>query len=434
MKKHMLASGVRHSFPKTLAAAIGAGVLLPATVRASPAGNEPAAGQDGAAGYASEILDALAQGRYWLEGRYRFEYVETDESIATGRQAYASILRTVLGFESGAWNGFRGTVEFENVSIIGNQQFHDGLHDRYAGVLPTVLDPEVTAINEVFLDYEGIEENLFRLGRQTILLDNQRHVGNVGFRQNDQTYDAFTVNNTYFADVKLFYGYIQNVNTILGADAPMSSHLVNARYETADWGGITGYTYLLDYDDDSASSSTYGVRWTAAHTVADSVDLTWALEAANQTDAYDNETDIDASYFHGEIGGSIPDAPAGLAGKAGFEILEGNEGAVGDKFSTPLATKHSFNGWADMFLTTPDAGLEDYYLGASGAVDRASWALIYHWFDANDGDDTWGDEFDAMVSYPCSKRVTVGAIYASYLAKDWMEDTTKIWLWVGINP
>ena len=35
------------------------------------------------------------------------------------------------------------------------------------------------------------------------------------------------------------------------------------------------------------------------------------------------------------------------------------------QLQTPLATLHAFNGWADMFLTTPANGLQDLYFRAS---------------------------------------------------------------------
>ena len=410
------------------------GVLSAATSHAAPTTGDPLHGADGATGTMSEILDALGQGRHWINARYRYEFVEADKVLASGEQAYASTLRTVLGYESGAWNGFRGTIEFENITTIGNQQFHDGLNSKYAGVLPTVADPEVTDINLVFLDYEGLEDNTVRLGRQTVILDNARFVGNVGWRQNDQTFDAVTVTNTMVEHLKLFYSYLQNVNTIKGTDAPMSSHLLNANYEVGVWGNITGYAYLLDYDNHSSSTNTFGARWTAGRTVGDQVDLKWALEAATQADNGDTATNVDANYYHGEVAAKFASAPAGMVVTTGFEVLEGNADKAGDKFTTPLATGHKFNGWADMFLTTPNAGLQDMYIGLSGKADKANWALVYHTFDAQDGNMTWGDELDAILTYPCSKRVTVGVKVAAYASDEWKEDVSKLWLWLGINP
>ena len=36
---------------------------------------------------------------------------------------------------------------------------------------------------------------------------------------------------------------------------------------------------------------------------------------------------------------------------------------------TPLATLHKFDGWADLFLTTPNKGLQDLYAGAAYRFD-----------------------------------------------------------------
>ncbi|MEI8045213.1 MAG: hypothetical protein WCL11_27625, partial [Verrucomicrobiota bacterium] len=60
-------------------------------------------------------------------------------------------------------------------------------------------------------------------------------------------------------------------------------------------------------------------------------------------------------------GGPFQRGQASLSGLVGYEVLEGN-GTIG--FATPLATLHAFNGWADMFLSTPANGLKDFYLKA----------------------------------------------------------------------
>ena len=57
-------------------------------------------------------------------------------------------------------------------------------------------------------------------------------------------------------------------------------------------------------------------------------------------------------------------------------------------FTTPLATLHKFQGWADKFLTTPANGLEDLYATASvtlkgvGALDTLGFIVSYHDYEA----------------------------------------------------
>jgi hypothetical protein len=415
-------------------AALSAGSLLSADPNTPLTTGTP--DDDSACGACSEILDALATGTYWIKGRYRFEYVDQDE---IANEALASTLRTVIGYQSGTWNGFRGRLEFENVTAIGNDIYNsttNGKGDHW----PVVADPEGSEVNEVTLDYVGMDDATFRLGRQPINLDNQRFVGTVGWRQNSQSYDSFTVASTAVDNLKLFYGFVHNVNRIVGdehdaGNAEMASHLLNANYSLGDWGSITGYLYMLDYESmHGLSTNTFGLRWVDSHQVNEDVKLSWALEAATQSDAGDNDNDVDAGYYHGELGAAFAKAPAGLGVKVGFEVLEGNEDEAGDAFATPLATGHKFNGWADKFLGTPAEGLQDLYLGVTGSLDKAKWALVFHTFEAQDGNDEWGSEIDASITYPCSKRVKVGLKAASFSADDWSEDTDKVWFWIGINP
>lgn len=54
-----------------------------------------------------------------------------------------------------------------------------------------MADPECTEANQAYLQmklgtFTGIA------GRQRVILDNARFIGNVGWRQNEQTYDAVT--------------------------------------------------------------------------------------------------------------------------------------------------------------------------------------------------------------------------------------------------
>ena len=50
----------------------------------------------------------------------------------------------------------------------------------------TIVDPEQTEVNRAYLRYRGISRLDIGLGRQRIVLDNQRFVGNVGWRQDSR--------------------------------------------------------------------------------------------------------------------------------------------------------------------------------------------------------------------------------------------------------
>ena len=84
--------------------------------------------------------------------------------------------------------------------------------------------------------------------------------------------------------------------------------------------------------------------------------LLYRAEYATQSDYADNPADYSTDYY--ALEGGI--AAAGLTAKVGYEVL-GSDNNGTASFKTPLATLHKFNGWADKFLVTPAAGLEDLY-------------------------------------------------------------------------
>ncbi len=405
--------------------------ILPTAGLGAATTNEPASPPpQGSMELLSEIIDAASDGRYWIEARYRFAYIAQGGKKA---EALASTLRTVFGYETSVWNDFQAGIEFENVTAIGNDVYNSTQNGHlYA---PIEADPEGTEVNQAYMDYLGTDLTTFRMGRQRIRLDNQRFVGSISWRQNEQTFDAFTMSSTRMDRWKLFYGYINNVNQVFGTNADMSSHLFNASYELETWGNLAGYLYALDYDHMSVlDTTTIGIRWTDESDVRGDFKLAWTLEAATQSDYADNPNSIGANYYHGELAATMTDAPAGLGIRGGYEVLEGNSAKTGDMFSTPLATSHAFNGWADVFLTTPDTGLMDYYFAVNGTLNKAKWAVIYHMFEPQDGSMDYGTELDAVISYPCSSRVQVGLKGAFYYSDGFASNRDKIWFWLSIRP
>ena len=64
--------------------------------------------------------EALAGGNAWLSFRYRLEYVDQD---GISDPAYASTLQTKLAYETLKFHNFSGLIEFNDVSVIGQEQF-----------------------------------------------------------------------------------------------------------------------------------------------------------------------------------------------------------------------------------------------------------------------------------------------------------------------
>jgi len=406
------------SFPLCLAAALSLG--------ASSAAQEPPTG-----GEDPLWLEALKSGKHWVQLRLRAENVEQE---GFDDDATALTLRTVLGYESATWQGFSGLIEGESVTPFGGEAYNSTTNETFDR--PVVADPDEIEANQAYLQYTGLEDTVVRAGRQRIILNNHRFVGNVGWRQNEQTFDAHSLVNTSVEDLTLVAAYVYNVNRVFGDDNPTGNIAtdtiaLNAAYLFPEVGTLTAYYLSLDNETDpflALSTWTVGASWDGKSTLQD-FDLSYRAEYATQEDTGDNPNDVDADYWNLELGVGVREVVV----KLGMEML-GGTGDPGDRFTTPLATLHKFNGWADVFLNTPDDGLEDAYLSLETSASDVALAAIYHQFSADNGGDEYGSELDLQVTTKLSWGAEVGLKYADFSADDDpFQDVTKTWAWIGMS-
>lgn len=366
----------------------------------------------------------------YADVRYRYEFVDQD---GLPRNANASTLRVRAGAVTRPVAGFTLRAEGEAIVTIGSERFNDTVNGKTA--FPVVADPEDVLLNQLALGWKPVDEIEASVGRQAINYDNQRWVGSVGWRQNDQTLDAATLTARPVPGVTLGYAYGWRVNRIFGPDSPQGIwrdndiHLLRAAYQLKGVGTIGGYGYWLDIADAPASSSrTLGVRL-AGDRSAGTLKLLYAAEFAKQVDHGRNPRNFSHEYVLLEPG--IAAGPVTL--KLGYERLSG-DGVTA--LQTPLATLHAFNGWADKFLTTPANGLRDLYVDVGVKVPGESWLAgtqlkaVWHDFDPSRGGGDYGREIDLLVSRAIGKRFTLTAKYADYDSDGFATDTRKLWLQV----
>ena len=374
----------------------------------------------------SSVADAIGHGKAVLSFRYRFEHVDQD---GIDENAQASTLRTRLGLESGEYKDLKFGVEFNNVTVVGSERYNstrNGLTE-----FPVVADPDGTVVNRVYLEYSP-GKSAFVLGRQNINRDNQRFIGAVGWRQNEQTFDAINLGIGEIADWRLDYGYVWQVNRIFGPDEgsppdefDSDSHIVNVHFDGFQYARLSAYAYFLDLENSPVDSNkSYGIRLTGKRGITTDTLIEYSAEYATQSDYGDNPNDYSADYHLLKIGTHF-DA---FTVTAGWEVLGGSDQETGKSFRTPLATLHKFQGWADKFLTTPDAGVDDRYLALTINFLGAAASLIYHDFRADSGGQSYGDEWDFSLTRTFAKRHTFLLKYANYDATDFSTDTTKWWL------
>jgi hypothetical protein len=183
---------------------------------------------------------------------------------------------------------------------------------------------------------------------------------------------------------------------------------LHATAPVSDLGKLNAYAYLLDLENAATvSTQTFGASFDGRKALGEGFDLLWWFEAATQQDYADNPVAVDAELLRGELGATYSDVTL----KVGDELLEGS-GDPGDKFTTPLATLHPLNGWADIFLNTPDTGLNDFYASLGSLVAKTSLELVWHQFTSDVDSLDYGTELDFLATRQIAKDGTLGFEYA----------------------
>ena len=299
------------------------------------------------------LSDQIAAGRLLLEVRARYEQVDQTKTASLRDQGQAFTVRTRLGWETADFKGFKGLIEFEDVRQIGPEHFAVNVPGAATPPLngadkaryPIINDPDVTELNRAQLTWTPSAALQVTAGRQRILLDDQRFVGNVGWRQDEQTFDSVRADFA-LGRVKGTYAYVTHINRILGElkDWDSDSHLLNVTWSPAEALRLQGFVYALDFGNSAINSSiTKGVKasgktWVGLYQVA--YNATYAV----QSEYHGNTAPFDLAYAGADVAGTFDIYTVKLS----YEALEG-DGVRG--FTTPLATVHAFQGWADAFVS-----------------------------------------------------------------------------------
>ncbi len=361
-----------------------------------------------------------------IEVQTRYESVSQDNAVGDAN-AFTVRLR---GGGQVKYEGFSFLAEGETTfAIVGD--YNDTIPSNGVEPFSVVADPENVELNRLQIGYAKGGTSI-TIGRQRIIHPGARWVGNVGWRQNEQTFDAVR-GQTKIGPVKLDATYAISQRTIFGEESPNDEFEGDFILLRGDVDlkpvTLTGFSYIIDYDTRVAfSSETYGVEAKLSLPVG-SGKLDAKASYATQSDTGGNPTSYSADYIAAEVGGSF----SGFGLKAGYEELGSDGGTAA--FQTPLATLHAYNGFADLFLATPANGLRDYYFTASKSIKSAMglrFAVTYHQFDSDVGGLEYGSEVDAVIAFKLGK-VGILAKYANYQADQFGVDTEKFWLQAGIK-
>ncbi|MDO9270868.1 MAG: alginate export family protein [Methylobacter sp.] len=390
-----------------------------------------------------KVEDALNFYHYGKNGAVKFDlntrWENVDQDRGPQKTANAVTSRLRAGLLSPVFHGIQGYAEYEgNLAMVED---FNSLRNGNTGY-STIPDPEKSELNQLWISYAGIPDTLIKGGRQRIKLDDDRFIGNVGWRQMETTFDSvlLTHNNQQIFGLTVNAGYIGNVQTFTATNEHIEAPILNVNYKVGDYGNLVAYGYWLDYterENYEKSSQTYGLRMSNWQKPGDSLKLSdnyglvYTAEWGHQEDYGHGATNYDTDRIN-LMGGFTA---YNFTFQGAVEQLDGK--GVNKTFDTPLGTNHAFQGWADLFLVTPRDGIRDVSGAVFTTLDRGSVVLsgIYHDFTDDTGRFHYGKEYDFSALKKFGKHYSVLAKYAYYDANTFggTTDTQKIWIQGNIN-
>ncbi|WP_036169291.1 alginate export family protein [Noviluteimonas dokdonensis] len=369
-------------------------------------------------------VPALAFAQVSAEWNLRLRNEQVDDD-AFRQHADATTARLRLGARFTLSDEWSALVEGEGIAAAGAHDDGTNAHRT----LPAIIDPAGAELNQAWVAWKraGVQATL---GRQRVVFGNQRWVGNSGWRQNEQTFDALSAQWHVRDRLDVRYAWFDSVHRVAGDRARdplarernLSTHAFSLQWAgdaTSQWQAFA----LLHEDQDvrTASTVTTGLRFSTTRppkTHGPSI----AAEYALQRDYADNPLHFAHAYWRIEPAWTFAHA----TGRLGWEHLGGNGRHA---LQTPLASLHAFNGWADKFNTTPPGGLEDRWIAVDGAAreGKLEWQVAWHRYDADVGG-AYGTESNASLAFPVGTSVKGLVKFADYAADGFAKDTTKVWL------
>jgi hypothetical protein len=395
------------------------------------------------------FLDAVKAGKNMTSFRLRYEHVDQEGKAEKGN---ALTLRSLIGWQTAPFHNLSFGVQIIDVSKLENR-YDDralGVAEPGKGQHPIIVDPDNTDINQLYVDWTGIRNTKFRVGRQQINLDNVRYIGDIGFRQVMQVFDGISVINKSIPDTEITVAHFDRVKQINTRLRSGDLDIINAKYRISPSESLIGYGYFNNFNDlgfngvnglgaaADASNKTLGARLDGARVFTPEWKGLYTAEYAKQDEYSGGDDRIDAHYYR-LVGGAMYKT---WFVRFDHETLSSNDSQYA--FQTPFGTNHLFQGWADQFLVTPRQGIKDNFVTFGGKpINDLVLLAEYHVFNSDEDfgkfgggfGDKYGKEFDVSATYTVTPKFWVKAEYANFQEEDRVAlaagrkpDLEKVWL------
>jgi len=383
--------------------------------------------QESGGGASNAFWNALQKGKFSGEARYRFETFEREGAPFTD-DSYAPTLRLALGYETPSYHGFSGFAQGAAVIVTGPADYSvPTLPSMNRPDRPAILEPRTIQLSQGYLKWAHTFEGrkvAVTVGRQEIMLNDGRFVSTSAWRQIHESFHAARFDMDLAPHTTFTYAFLNRYYRVVGHDAtdgkpPMHSHLLDLAWQKRRQVNLSLYGLLLDYRSPAQyalSTETFGLRANGPFEINQQWSALYTAEFANQRNFGTNPNHVNANYYLGELGPCWH----GFGVKGGYALLGGLSQT--NELSTPLA--NPFNGWTELFGTTPNLGnshgLEARYLTASDAprfLGGATATMTYYDYHSDSYRIHYGSELDWAVAYKvrrASKRWEVGSRFGRY--------------------
>lgn len=367
---------------------------------------------------ADSIGSFLQNGKYSFQFRPRYEFAQQSGL----KPSHAFTIRTMLGLKSASVGGVSAYVQFINVAGLLNEYNSLTNGKSEYTIIP---DPQETGVNQFYLEYQFPLRSYIKVGRQEIVLNDSRFIGNVNFFQTPQSYDAVSINYNINKNINLYGAYIWQIKNILNNLERSKSFALQTTYKPSRVFKLNLFGYLYGNQSPtvvpgaavcglpgirSCNNKIIGARMTGQAKINNNIAVKYRVTYAKQLPYDGGSRLINTYYLHGGAG----IAYNSLMMSADYMLMGSNStGTYG--FQTPLATKHLFNGWADVFLTTPPTGLKSTYVTLLDHVYGLSLMARYYHFDSAYHNISYGHEVDLSVIDKVSSYLGIGAQYADFI-------------------
>lgn len=399
-----------------------------------------------------QVDDDSATANSFLNTDFALGFRMRHEQVEQGNQsAHANTAKFRLHSKTSINHHWQIELELDHVEALSEDHHSDGVTAN--GKL-VIADPAGTELNQLFIN-ANFDDIHMRLGRQKIAFSEQRFIGSVDFRQNNQTFDALSLKFPLLTSSQLDYAFINNVNRIFGDDASarlspedsrfenlagvrplgargdhkVEGHLIN--FSIKEWELLELNSYLYSVDNKtlaSFSNQTQGIRAEYRKKIA-KTQLFSNIELAVQKQ---QESSVDdwVGYSLFEFGARYRSVQLSLK----QERLNGKNGVA---FITPLATLHKFQGWTDQFLNTPSDGLSDQQIRLQWRNRPVTIDLRFHRYQSINNKTQIGDESNIDIIYSPSREHELRLRYADFKAEAGQtivpNSTTKLFVMYSYN-